>query len=249
MPPFLPISAPELIFVGDTHFRSRAQPGEAVRRDRFLRFLASVRAGTALFLMGDIFDFFFAYRSVVHRRYLDLFCALAACRERGVEAHFIGGNHDYWVGSFLADELGVRTHRDEILLDAQGRRLVCAHGDLVIPRDWGYKALKTIIRNPAVVAASRWIHPDLLDAVAAGVSAGSRKLKEPVHEARARALAEHAHRRFFARGNDAFVMGHIHFPLIDSRDGHDFVVIGDWIEHTTFVRLSGGALTLETFTG
>jgi len=249
MAPFLPISAPELVFVGDTHFRSRAQPAEAARRDRFTRFLASIAGGTELFLMGDIFDFFFEYRSVVPRRYLDLFCALTACRERGVATHFIGGNHDYWVGSFLADDLGVRIHRDEILLEAQGRRLVCAHGDLVIPRDWGYKVLKTIIRNPAVVAASRWIHPDLLDAVAAGVSAGSRKLQGPVQEARARALAEHAHRRFFARGNDAFVMGHIHFPLLDARDGRDFAIIGDWVEHATFVRLSGGSLTLETFTG
>jgi len=249
MPPFMPVSAPEIIFLGDTHFRRRALPGEAERRDRFIRFLAAIPGGVSLFLMGDIFDFYFEYRSVVPRHYVDLFCALAACRDRGVDMHFIGGNHDYWVGRFFSDDLGIRVHRDEILISAQERRLVCAHGDLVIPRDFGYKALKTVIRNPAVIAVSRWIHPDLLDAIAAGVSAGSRKLQRAVQEARAHALADHAHGRFFARGNDAFVMGHIHFPLLDTREGRDFAIIGDWIEHTSFVRLRGGSLTLETFTG
>jgi UDP-2,3-diacylglucosamine hydrolase len=244
---YIQIDAPELTFMADTHFRSAAIEGEAARRRRFVAFLRSLAPGTVLFLLGDIFDFYFEYRRVVSNRYIELFAELAAASQRGVALHFLGGNHDFWVGSFAQRELGIRLHRDEILVEAQGRRLVCAHGDLVMPRDWGYKILKSIIRNGLVIGASKWIHPDLMDAIAAGVSHGSRRLQGDTQEPRAREVAEFAHRGFFDRGNDVFVMGHVHFPLHDVRDGREFVILGDWITSFTYARLAGGKLTLERF--
>jgi UDP-2,3-diacylglucosamine hydrolase len=244
---FLDIDAPDLVFMADTHFRSAWMDGEGSRRRRFVALLESLEPGTALFLLGDIFDFYFEYRRVVSNRYIELFAAVAAAASRGVEIHFLGGNHDFWVGRFAEQELGVRLHRDEILVEAQGRRVVCAHGDLVMPRDWGYKILKSVIRNPWVIGASKWIHPDLMDAIAAGVSHGSRRLQGDTQRQRALDVAEHAHRSFFARGNDIFIMGHIHFPLHDVREGREFVILGDWITAFTFAKLTGGNLTLETF--
>jgi UDP-2,3-diacylglucosamine hydrolase len=124
---------------------------------------------------------------------------------------------------------------------------VLAHGDLVMPRDYGYKALKSVIRNRAVIAIARSLHPDLLDAIAGGVAHGSRALFGVAQEKRARAVADHAWRHFFQRGNDAFVMAHVHFPLHETRDGKEFLIVGDWIEHFTFARLTGGRLRLESF--
>jgi len=242
------VSGDDILFVADTHFRSREVPGEAARRDRFISFLRGVPDGGVLFLLGDIFDFYFEYRSVVCKRFVDLFAALMDCRDRGVTMHFLGGNHDYWVGRFITHDLGITVHENEILFSAQGRKIVCAHGDLVMPGDTGYKILKTIIRNRFVIGASRWIHPDIMDAIARGVASGSRRISKTPQEPQAIKLAEVSHRKFFSRGNDAFVMGHIHHPLLDSRGGRDFLLVGDWIESFTYGKLSDGKLTLERFT-
>ncbi|MDH4036374.1 MAG: UDP-2,3-diacylglucosamine diphosphatase [Candidatus Krumholzibacteria bacterium] len=243
---FRPVAATDIRVVADTHFRDRDLPGEAERRDRFLRFLDSLAPGTFLVLLGDIFDFYFEYRSVVSRRYLDIYEALDRCRGRRVDVHFLGGNHDHWVGSFFTHDLGITVHHEEIRIAAQGRKLVLAHGDLVMPRDYGYKMLKSVIRNRAVIGASRWIHPDLLDAIARGVAHGSRQYFSVPQEKRARAVEGHAWQSFFARGNDAFVMGHVHYPMHVTRDGHEFMIVGDWLEHFTYGRLSNGRLRLET---
>lgn len=248
MADYIDISDNDVRFVADTHFRSPDVHGEAVRRAKFIRFLGALPPDCSLFLLGDVFDFYFEYRSVVCKRFFDVFAALMDCRARGVTMHFIGGNHDYWVGDFITKDLGITVHENEILASCQGRKIVCAHGDLVMPRDTGYKILKTVIRNRFVVGVSRWIHPDVMDAIARGVATGSRAISNVPQDARAREIAEVAHRDFFARGNDIFVMGHVHHPLLDTRDGRDFLLVGDWINHFTFGKLSGGKLTLERFT-
>jgi UDP-2,3-diacylglucosamine hydrolase len=232
---FRPVAATDIRIVADTHFRDRDLPGEAERRDRFLRFLNSLSTGTWLVLLGDIFDFYFEYRSVVSRRYLDIYEALDQCRHRGVDLHFLGGNHDHWVGDFFTHDLGITVHQDEIRIAAQGRKIVLAHGDLVMPRDYGYKVLKSVIRNRAVIGASRWIHPH-----------GSRQYFNVPQEKRARAVEAHAWKSFFERDNDAFVMGHVHYPMHVTRDGREFMIVGDWLEHFTYGRLSSGRLRLET---
>ncbi len=245
-PGFLSIDATDIRVVADTHFRDRTLPGEAARRDRFIAYLDSLPSSTFLILLGDIFDFYFEYRSVVHKAYLEIYDAIARCHRRGVPVHFLGGNHDHWVGRFFSEDLGVVVHDREILIQAQGRRVVFAHGDLVMPRDYGYKVLKGIIRNRAVVGAARWIHPDLMDAIARGVAHGSRQYFGAPQEKRARAVLEYGWDHFYARGNDAFVMGHVHYPLHETRDGREFMILGDWIEHFTCGRLSNGRLRLET---
>jgi UDP-2,3-diacylglucosamine hydrolase len=245
---YLEITGDDVRFVADAHFRSAHDPTEAARRRRFIAFVGSLTAGTTLFLLGDIFDFYFEYRHVVSNRYLDVFAALINATARGVDLHFLGGNHDFWVGRSAEREFGMTLHRDRILLSAQGRRIVCAHGDLVQPGDYGYKMLKTVIRNPVVIGASRWIHPDLLDAVASKVSHGSRAIQRENHERQAIALVDYAHRHYFGAGNDAFIMGHIHHPLHEVRNGRDFMILGDWIKDFTYGRLAGGKLSLERFT-
>ncbi|HEX5132065.1 MAG TPA: UDP-2,3-diacylglucosamine diphosphatase [Candidatus Krumholzibacteria bacterium] len=243
---FIPITASDIRVVADTHFRDPGLPGEDARRERFLKFVDSLAPGTCLVLLGDIFDFYFEYRSVVSRRYLDIYEALDRCQARNIDVHFLGGNHDHWVGEFFSRDLGVTIHQTEIPIAAQGRKLILAHGDLVMPRDYGYKVLKAVIRNRAVVGASRWIHPDLLDAIARGVAHGSREYFSVPQDKRARAVLEHAWGNYFRRGNDAFVMGHVHYPMHETRDGREFMILGDWLQHFTYGRLSGGRLRLET---
>jgi UDP-2,3-diacylglucosamine hydrolase len=240
------VHSPDVRIVADTHFQRPDARGEQERRERFIRFLDGLPANSELFLIGDIFDFYFEYRSVVSWHYLDIFHTIRRVTTRGIPVHFLGGNHDYWVGERFAKELGVILHDVDILVEAQGRRIVLAHGDLVMPRDYGYKLLKGIIRNRLVIGLARWIHPDLLASIAGGVSHGSRRYLAIPWEKRARAVTAHAWDHFFERGNDAFVMGHVHYPLHETRDGREFVLVGDWLEHFTYARLTNGRLRLET---
>jgi UDP-2,3-diacylglucosamine hydrolase len=247
MDDYLQISSPDVFFVSDAHFRARRVPGEVERRDRFTRFLARIPDRSTLLLLGDIFDFYFEYRSVVSNRYFDIFVALHSCRARGVALHFLGGNHDYWVGDFLRNDLGVRVHDDDFLIESQGRKIRCSHGDLLLPDDRGYRALRAVIRNPAMVGLARLLHPDLLARVARGVSGESKKRKRRTQEETAQRVAGIAERACYRWGNDAFVMGHVHHPLVRTFDGRDFVILGDWIDHFSYARLSGGKIRLETF--
>ncbi|HEX6790201.1 MAG TPA: UDP-2,3-diacylglucosamine diphosphatase [Candidatus Krumholzibacteria bacterium] len=241
------VRSPDVRILADTHFQHPRASGERERRDRFIRFVDGIPANAELFLVGDIFDFYFEYRSVVSWHYLDIFHTIRRATTRGIPVHFLGGNHDYWVGERFANELGVTLHEVDILVETQGRRIVLAHGDLVMPRDYGYKVLKTIIRNPLVIELARWIHPDLMAALAGGVSHGSRQYLSIPQEKRARAATAHAWDHFFDRGNDAFVMGHVHYPLHEVRNGKEFVILGDWLSHFTYARLTNGRLRLETF--
>ena len=148
---------------------------------------------------------------------------------------------------FFDDDLGITVHTNEILIETQGRRAVLAHGDLVMPDDFGYKVLKSIIRNKVVIGVSKWIHPDLMDRIANKVATTSRKYKSGAQETRAKTVVELGFKRFYDRGNDIFVMGHVHTALHEKQGEREFVLVGDWFDHFTYAKLADGVLTLETF--
>jgi len=245
--PDSPAPQPPVYFVADTHFRDRPGPSEGPRREAFLRFLETVPSGAQLYLLGDIFDFYFEFQSAVPSGYLDLYAALYRLGNRGVQVHFLGGNHDSWTGPFLRDRLGVRVHGENARFRAQGREVLCVHGDLVLPGDWGYKFFKMLTRNPLSVAAARLIHPDLLMFVARKVSAGSKRARKRSHRDLAEHLGDMAFQGFFDQGNDSFVMGHVHHPLHRQQEGKDFLILGDWVEHRSYAVLAGGRISLQSF--
>ena len=122
---YLQISSPDVLFVADTHFRNRSVDGESERRRCFYDLLAGLPDYAEVFLLGDIFDFYFEYGSVVTKRYFDVFQAFYDCSQRGVKLHFLGGNHDYWVD---ADSVRERFSAAEIPLLDNTRRLLTADG-------------------------------------------------------------------------------------------------------------------------
>lgn len=248
MSAYTKLPADEVYFLADFHFRDNRLLEEVARRRRFADFMSTVPRGAAVFLLGDTFDFYFEYASVVPKRYFDVLRTLHDTALRGVDVHFVAGNHDAWYSNFLRDDVGVTPHSDDTFIESQGRRVWCTHGDLHIPGDRVYKAIRAVIRNRTVVSAARaLIHPDLMSAIARRISDGSKRRNRRSVEAMARQLAARPAAEFFSRGNDAIVMGHIHYPLHQVMDGKDLVIVGDWITQFTFARLRGGKITLETF--
>jgi len=235
-------------FLSDTHFKYHMKdPLEKRKRGLFHDFLQSIAGASRLYLVGDIFDFWFEYRSVIPRYYGDVLDAIGRLAESGTEIFITGGNHDHWLGSFLPDTYGVRVLPAEAIHEIQGRRIMITHGDNLLPGDYGYKALKALIRSRPVIALSKLIHPDLLYAFAGSFSRTSKELTHGKTEACADRLAGMAGENFFNDGNDAFVMGHIHLPRILDFAGKTFLILGDWETHFSYARLEDGRFTLERY--
>ncbi|MBT8336745.1 MAG: UDP-2,3-diacylglucosamine diphosphatase [Gemmatimonadetes bacterium] len=217
----------------------------AERAAAFRRWLehAGARADTVV-VNGDLFDFWFEYRHAIPAGYARELGALAALVDAGVEVHLTGGNHDWWGGRFLEQEIGVRFHRDPVEMELAGHTTLVAHGDGLGPGDVGYKILKSVLRNPIFVWAFRWLHPDLGARVAGRVSSTEERpaIPPPVDARRAEVLEEWAvghlgtHPRL-----DLLTLGHTHWPrLREVGTGRWYLNTGDWVHHCTYAVLEPG---------
>jgi UDP-2,3-diacylglucosamine hydrolase len=223
--------------------------GDASAEDRKLTllegFLAHVRSRPgAVYLNGDLFDFWFEYRQAIPRGHLRCLAALLETVRSGCPVTYVAGNHDFWVGDYLHQELGIQVEPGPVELELQGRRIFLAHGDGVLKRDGSYRLMRSILRSPLNNTLYRWIHPDLGIPLALAVSrrsAGRHHVDKPIplDEIRAEVVLPQ-----FARGRDAVVLGHFHTPLHERGDGTDFLILGDWMRHFTYVTLEGGVFQL-----
>ncbi|HSG27738.1 MAG TPA: UDP-2,3-diacylglucosamine diphosphatase [Candidatus Krumholzibacterium sp.] len=237
-----------VLFISDTHFKYKVnEDAERRKRKLFVDFLESVTGVERLYLVGDIFDFWFEYGNVVPGHYSDVLCALGRLRGSGTRIMMMGGNHDHWLGSALTDDYGIEILASEVTHDLQGRKITITHGDSVMPGDRGYKLLKAIIRSRPVISLARLLHPDLLFSFAHWFSKCSKGVTESRTSRYARQLASIAESSFFGGGNDTFVMGHVHLPLLERYGDRTFVILGDWETHFSYLRLSGGELSLERY--
>ena len=237
-----------IIFLSDTHFSYHTtDEKERKKQALFLDFLRSNEGAEALYLLGDIFDFWFEYRSVVPKYYSDILEGLRRLGERGTRLYMMGGNHDFWLGSYISDVIGIEILGQLITHELQGRRITMTHGDMLLPGDYAYKTLKAVIRNRAVTSIARIVHPDLLFAFARRFSSASKGITHKKTERMADMLVELAPTRFFEWDNDAFVMGHIHLPRMMQYGGKTFVMLGDWEEHNSYLVLREGILSLERY--
>jgi len=238
-------SGTAVYFMSDAHLGADPDAVEAPRRERFHEFLWSLPGrAQALYIIGDLFDFWFEYRTTIPRRPFATLAALDQLRRAGIEIHYLNGNHDFWLGPFLSRELGVITHDQAVSLATQGRRLWLHHGDGLVGGDLGYRILKKAIRHPVSIGLYRLLHPDLGIPLARWVSHGSRRSRPSRRFDSDRLWREVAEPRF-AEGYDAVLIGHFH-QVLERREGnHELLVLGDWIDHFTYARLEGGELELK----
>ena len=234
-----------VFFVSDTHFKYDAETdSERTKRDCFLDFLSRIAGASRLYLMGDIFDFWFEYRSVVPRYYRDVTDALAALQRSGTEIYITGGNHDFWLGDYISGTLGFTILSTFTKHELQGLTVAMTHGDNLLPGDRAYKTLKAVIRSRPAIALARSVHPDILYAFAKRFSRASKGFTERKTERAAKTLLSLAPDHFFRWDNDAFVMGHIHYPCLERFGERTFVILGDWERNRSYLELREGRLSL-----
>jgi UDP-2,3-diacylglucosamine hydrolase len=234
-------------FFADAHLGTESVALEAHREARLRDFLRAVsERATRLYIMGDLFDFWFEYRTAIPRRFFEILGTLRDVRDMGVQITYLAGNHDFWLGTFMTETLGIHFHDGALPLTLQGRRLWLHHGDGLVGGDIGYRLLKKVLRNPMSNFLYRCIHPDLGIPFAHYVSRWSRRTRGHLPLSTERLVREIAAPRF-AEGYDAVLIGHFHRPYELRENGRDFVVLGDWIDDFSYAVLEDGRLRVETW--
>jgi UDP-2,3-diacylglucosamine hydrolase len=234
-------------FVCDAHLGADPPEREADRERRLHEFLASLPGrASALYVIGDLFDFWFEYRTAIPARPFRTLATLRAVVQAGVPVTYLNGNHDFWLGSFLEREVGVRACYGALPLEIEGRRIWLHHGDGLVGGDLGYRLLKRALSSRINIALYRLLHPDLGIPLARLVSKLSRRSRgdrplEPERLWREIALPR------FAEGYDAVLIGHFHHVFERRETGREFFLLGDWITRFSYAVLERGAFRLETW--
>ncbi len=238
-------SGSAVYFIADAHLGAEPEEREAPRRQRLHDFLTSLPGrARALYIVGDLFDFWFEWGSAIPRRHFETLTLLRDLVRAGVEVHYLNGNHDFWLGPFLRDQVGLVTHDGAVTLGTQGHRIWLHHGDGLVGGDLGYRVLKKVIRSDAAIGLYRALHPDFGWWLAHRVSHWSRHSREDRPPNPDRLWREIGEPRF-RDGFDTVMIGHFH-QVYERRDGpNTMFVLGDWIDSFTSVRLEDGVFTLE----
>jgi UDP-2,3-diacylglucosamine hydrolase len=243
------MKAKKILFICDAHLGSGTNEEEKNRLlTDFLNGLSSERVST-LYILGDLFDFWFEYESVILSRHFTFLTALAGAVRRGVSIHLIVGNHDYWAGGFLRDTIGLNISYDPIEIDLDGNHIYICHGDGLNPYDRGYLLLKALIRNRVVLWLVRWIHPDLLQRFARRFSRFSRQSVSVAGKLREDDGIKRFALQKLREGADVVIAGHSHMPhdeahAINGKTRY-YYNVGDMQEHFSFLEYSGGRFQMK----
>ncbi len=232
-----------VFFLSDAHL-GFADPAEETHREnaliQFFQWISD--KADVLYIVGDLFDFWFEYASVIPRRFFRILCGLHRLREKGIDIQYIVGNHDCWAETFFPDEMGIRVHFETVTPVLQGKRFLIGHGDGIARKDIGYRILKKLLRNRLAVRLYKTIHPNAAFKMAlffSRLSRNQRFIKDKDEEYAAYA------RSFFVLGFDCVVLGHTHRPFEYREGDRTYINTGDWMNHFTYGRLQNGHLKLE----
>jgi len=230
-------------FVSDAHLGFADRKTENEREKRLIAFFQFVqKKGDSLYIVGDLFDFWFEYQSVIPRRYFDILLSLKNLVNGGIKVGYITGNHDFWMDSFFENQLHIPVYRTPIEIKIHEKRLYIAHGDGLAKKDVAYRMLKKFLQHPLNILLYRIVHPDIGFALAGFFSRLSRNHRE-IKNRDAEYIAFAKSR--FTEGYDAVVLAHTHRPQEFQYKNQIYINTGDWIEHFTYGKFERGRLSLE----
>jgi UDP-2,3-diacylglucosamine hydrolase len=237
------------VFISDVHLGLGHGSEEKRKEDLLVAFLRSRMDSTKeLFILGDLFDFWFEYRTVIPKGFHRTLAVLQEYTDKGIPVSYLAGNHDFWMKDFFSSELGIRVYRDPVEVRVDGRRMFLHHGDGLAPRDVGYRIVKPILRHPLSVWLYRWLHPDVGVPLAKRSSRTSRRHTGKKDFGEEDGMVAFAMRKI-EEGVDIVVMGHRHRPaLVPYRNGF-YVNLGDWIESRTYAEMVDGQIALHSWEG
>ena len=245
----------KVYFASDNHLGAPNSTDSLIREKKFVKWLNEIRVDAhAIFLVGDIFDFWFEYKKVVPKGFTRTLGKLAEICDAGIPIYYFTGNHDMWVQDYFQKEIGMQIIRSPKEFTINGVKFYVGHGDGLGPGDRSYKWMKKIFTNKFFVWCFKWVHPDV------GVRLGQFLSKEnKIMSAEKDAvfideesewLTKYCKRKLESEHYDFFIFGHRHLPLdVKLNSSSRYINLGDWITHFTFAELDGKSLSLKKYQG
>jgi UDP-2,3-diacylglucosamine hydrolase len=224
---------PGIFFVSDIHLGLQSGDEERLKLDMIERLFAIIKAeGRSLYLLGDILDYWMEYRHVIPKGFSRFLCLLSDLVRHGVDVSYLAGNHDFYLGRYFDEELGVRTLYGLHEASFDGKQFVLAHGDGLGPGDIGYKLFARFVRNRFNLGFLTAFHPDLATALMKRFSRLSRDHKPGNMQAESDRLLHFAASLARERVFDYFVCGHNHARKMQviNESCSWYVNLGSWIE-------------------
>jgi UDP-2,3-diacylglucosamine hydrolase len=243
----------KVYFLSDFHLGAPNAAESLIREKKVVSFLESIRASAAaIFIVGDIFDFWFEYKNVVPKGYVRLLGKMAELSDAGIPIHVFVGNHDMWMSGYFEQEMNIPVYHEPRVFSWNNKQFLIGHGDGLGPGDHGYKFIKKIFRNPVCKKLFGLLHPAVGIALA---NYFSRKSREKTGNADEIFLGEdkewliiYAKEVIKTVPYDYLIFGHRHFPLdLKLSDKSRYINLGDWIRNFTYAEFNGTDLTLKTF--
>ncbi len=224
-----------------------------MREKRVCAFLDEMKGDMeALYLVGDIFDFWFEYKTVVPKGFVRLLGKLAELRDAGIPIYMFTGNHDLWRKDYCETELSIPVYFEPISRTIGDKLFFIGHGDGLGPGDKGFKRMKKVFQNPLAQWFFRWLHPDIGVGIANFWSRKSRIANGPKDElnyGEDEWLLQYTRRKIKEVPADYFIFGHRHLPMDVQVEGASrYINLGDWINFNTYAVYDGEVCTLKTYT-
>ncbi len=242
-----------IYFVSDSHLGVPDRKSSLEREKLLVQWLEEVgKQATAIYLLGDIFDFWFEYRTVIPKGFVRLQGKLAELADKGIDIHFFTGNHDMWAFGYFQQEIGLTIHRKPLVTQWGGKVFYIGHGDGLGPGDQGYKWLKKVFSSPVCQRLFGFIHPGIGVSLATYFSRRSRAANADMDEVflgeEKEWLFQFCREVLTSEKVDYFVFGHRHLPLdMEIQPGVRYVNTGDWVKHFSYAVFDGNTLSLQNY--
>lgn len=237
-------------FCSDLHFGIDGAVSSKLREQLFVHWLDNIAYdATDIFLVGDIFDFWFEWRHVIPKGYSRILGTLARLSDSGVGIHFFTGNHDVWMFSYFQNEIGAKVYSEHTIVTLQGKKCYIAHGDGLDKEDFGYNFLKKIFRNRLCQRLYASLHPSIATMLATRMSKTSRiinqnkNLKDKFREEKLTQIQiEYALQTLKDNPDiDYFIFGHQHSAFdLQLNQKSTLHIIGNWINDFDYLRMEKG---------
>lgn len=240
-------------FASDFHLGAPDQAQSKAREKSIVAWLEyASKDATDIYLVGDLFDFWFEYKKVIPKGYSRLFGTLARLSDQGIRLHFFYGNHDMWVKSYFAEEFNMCSYPESITLNLHGKKIFVGHGDGLGPGDRGYKLIKKILRNRLCQWVFERIHPNVGIGIAAFFSGKSRHIQGDEHIFRGK---ENEWLYLYSKDyqskevHDFYIFGHRHLPLRMKIPQGVYYNLGEWTSYNTFIKMDSDSPTFLRWNG
>jgi UDP-2,3-diacylglucosamine hydrolase len=244
----------KIYFASDVHLGAPTISNHLAHERRFVRWLDSIKPTTSeLYLMGDIFDFWFEYKKAVPKGFTRLLGKIAEFTDSGIPVHFFTGNHDIWVFDYLPAETGVKVYREPLIINLDGKRFFLAHGDGLTSHEKTFIRIKALFTNKLAQRLFRLVHPDLGIRLAGFLSRKSRE-KNMAEDGSVfqgeeyEWLVSWAKEVIKTEHFDYFIFGHRHLAqTFQLNQNSKLIYLGDWITNFSYGEWDGSEFQLKFF--